>query len=92
MKEAKKAFREHSQTKRTTSSVAQKPAKAKMVWTFQVGDLVEYKSNNRFEKGVIVGATNGFFEVLSSSGKKWVKAQKIRSIQKISQEIPGHAK
>ena len=77
----KKAFRDHNRAASTTRH--EKIKKPRMKWNVSIGDLVEYYVGDGTSKGIVLSEGNsGYFEILASSGKTWVSAKKIRTIQK----------
>ncbi len=65
--------------KSTSSSDAKKPQR-KRTWNVKVGDLVEVSDNDRAV--VIEDNGDGFFLLLGPGGRRWLKATKIKKIQK----------
>ena len=81
-KQIRKAFKDHKSTTASPDT-----GKRKIKWNFGIGDLVEYQASSTFLTGIVVSEDrSGYFQVLSSFGRSWVNAKKLRTIQKINEE------
>lgn len=60
--------------------------KRKQTWSLSIGDLVEVKSRSHDDTlsiGVVVKDNeDGYYMVMTKSGRKWHKAVKLRCIEK----------
>ena len=84
-----KAAMQGSQTV-TTSSSGDKGVSRKMTWAFNIGDLVEHDGGCCFVLDDSRG--DGWFELMTSDGRKWAKAKEIIKLQKLPAEAAAHAK
>jgi len=65
--------------KKIKNSFQTESPKAKMTWSFDVGDLVEYKGNCCL---IIEKRSDGWFRVTSPDGITWAKGKDMFTLQR----------
>ena len=87
-KQVKAAMKSSSKTSGDKHSSPRRK-KSKVTWNFSKGDLVEYDGGCYF----IVDASRGdaWFELMTSDGRKWVRAKDMKKIQTLPEDGKPHA-
>ena len=64
--------------------------KPKMEWSFNTGDLVEFKNRSSYESAMIIeDRGDGWYLLMGPGGKTWKKATKMKKIQKAQADGPA---
>tara|TARA_A100001515_G_C4562370_1_gene207014 strand:- start:177 stop:458 length:282 start_codon:yes stop_codon:yes gene_type:complete len=73
---------------RQSSKISYK--KPKMEWSFNTGDLVEFKNRTSYESAMIIeDRGDGWYLLMGPGGKTWKKATKMKKIQKAQANGPA---
>tara|TARA_R110001583_G_scaffold70776_2_gene199907 strand:- start:125 stop:409 length:285 start_codon:yes stop_codon:yes gene_type:complete len=81
--------------KQLKADIKQSPSvsykKPKMEWSFNTGDLVEFSPKpSSYESAMIIeDRGDGWYLLMSPSGKTWKRATKMKKIQKAPAEGPA---
>lgn len=88
-KQVKAALKGSATSKASNAAAKSKPLGRKITWAFHIGDLVEHDDTCCFILDDSRG--DGWFELMTPSGRKWVKAREIIKLQNLPAEAKAHA-